>query len=70
MDTILNEGSGLERARNIWNAHNPMGRMGQPQELCGPLILLASRAGSFINGADIVMDGKCTDFPIAEWNSS
>ncbi|KAF2091953.1 NAD(P)-binding protein [Saccharata proteae CBS 121410] len=56
MDTILNEGAGLEKARNSWNAHNPMGRMGTPDELTGPLILLCSNAGTFINGADIVVD--------------
>jgi NAD(P)-dependent dehydrogenase (short-subunit alcohol dehydrogenase family) len=31
MDTILNEGDGLERARGMWNERNPMGRMGVPQ---------------------------------------
>ena len=58
MDTILNEGPGLEKARNIWTSRNPMGRMGVPQELTGPLILLCSSAGSYINAADIVVDGK------------
>lgn len=58
MDTILNEGAGLERARNSWASRNPMGRMGLPEELTGPLILLTSHAGSYINGADILVDGK------------
>ena len=57
MDTILNEGPGLEKARNIWNSRNPMGRIGKPHELHGPLILLFSQAGSYINGADLVVDG-------------
>lgn len=57
MDTILNEGPGLEKARNIWTSRNPMGRMGVPQELAGPLVLLCSGAGSYINAADIVVDG-------------
>lgn len=57
-DTILNEGSGLDNARNIWNSRNPMGRMGSPEELCGPLVMLVSPAGTYINGADIVVDGK------------
>jgi len=35
----------------------PMGRFGQEGELDGALLLLASRAGSFINGATIVVDG-------------
>jgi sorbose reductase len=58
MDTILNEGPGLEDARKSWASRNPMGRMGVPQELQGPLILLCSGAGSYINGADIIVDGK------------
>lgn len=58
MDTILNKGPGLEKARNIWTSRNPMGRMGVPQELTGPLVLLCSGAGSYINAADIVVDGK------------
>ena len=33
------------------------GRMGQLDELSGPLLLLASEAGSFINGAAIPVDG-------------
>jgi NAD(P)-dependent dehydrogenase (short-subunit alcohol dehydrogenase family) len=57
MDTILNEGAGLEETRKIWNDRNPMGRMGQPRELTGPLVLLCSEAGSYINGADLLVDG-------------
>lgn len=50
MDTILNEGEGLERARQSWTGRNPSGRMGQPSELTGAVILLSSNAGSYING--------------------
>lgn len=57
MDTILNEGDGLARARGIWTARNPMGRMGKPWELQGVVVLLCSQAGSYINGADFVVDG-------------
>ncbi|KAH7925094.1 NAD(P)-binding protein [Leucogyrophana mollusca] len=57
MDTILNEGAGLEEARKIWASRNPMGRMGDPSELTGVVVLLCSRAGKYINGADIVVDG-------------
>ncbi|KAK4203403.1 hypothetical protein QBC40DRAFT_274718 [Triangularia verruculosa] len=57
MNTILNEGEGLEEARKAWFARNPMGRIGEREEICGALVLLASRAGSYITGADIVVDG-------------
>ncbi|KAF2760364.1 NAD(P)-binding protein [Pseudovirgaria hyperparasitica] len=62
MDTILNEGPGLEEARKIWAERNPMGRMGSPQELCGPLVLLCSNAGTYINGTDLLVDGGQTVF--------
>jgi len=57
MDTILNEGPGLEEARSVWANRNPMGRMGSPRELTGPVVLLCSAAGSYTNGADLVVDG-------------
>ena len=58
MDTILNEGEGLSRARAKWAERNPMGRMGSPPELTGPLILLSSKyAGAYITGADLIVDG-------------
>lgn len=57
MDTILNEGEGLEEARRTWTGRNPMGRMGKPEELTGPVVMLCSVAGSYITGADLVVDG-------------
>ncbi|PKS13165.1 hypothetical protein jhhlp_000509 [Lomentospora prolificans] len=57
MDTILNEGDGIAKHREIWASRNPSGRMGSPSELAGAIVLLTSSAGSYINGADIVVDG-------------
>ena len=63
MDTILNEGSGLEVARNIWNDRKPMRRMGNPQALTGPVVLMCSRtAGSYITGSDLTVAGGATVF--------
>ncbi|KAI0102099.1 hypothetical protein GGR51DRAFT_295375 [Nemania sp. FL0031] len=57
MDTILNEGDGIAGHRKIWAARNPSGRMGSPSELTGAVVLLTSTAGTYINGADLVVDG-------------
>lgn len=62
MDTILNEGDGLADTRKIWSDRNPTGRMGVPSELTGAVVLLASSAGTYINGADIVVDGGAIVF--------
>lgn len=41
-------------------AHSPMGRMGKPHELKGLAVLLASEAGSYITGQNILVDGGWT----------
>ncbi|KAI0150102.1 NAD(P)-binding protein [Hypoxylon sp. NC0597] len=62
MNTILNEGDGLDEAKKMWYSRNPMGRMGEPDELSGAIVMLTSRAGSYFNGADLLVDGGQTLF--------
>jgi len=46
-----------EHGQNYIRSKVPMGRLGQLEELSGPLLLLASDAGSFITGAVLNVDG-------------
>ena len=57
MDTVLNEGAGLAAVRRVWQDRNPSGRLGMPSELTGAIVLLASQAGTYINGSDLLVDG-------------
>ena len=56
-------------ARALWEnpethaqavASYPLGRIGEPDEVAGAAVMLASRAGSFITGQAIVIDGGST----------
>ncbi|KAK4241614.1 Rhamnolipids biosynthesis 3-oxoacyl-reductase [Achaetomium macrosporum] len=38
-------------------AANPLGRIGMPSDVGGACIFLASRAGAFVNGATLALDG-------------
>ena len=51
-DTFLNSDEGEKMRKRI-----PMRRFGDHEELSGPLLLLASDAGSFMTGSTIVVDG-------------
>jgi NAD(P)-dependent dehydrogenase (short-subunit alcohol dehydrogenase family) len=46
--------------RERWSQVTALGRWGDPKELVGPLLLLASDAGSYITGQAIVVDGGFT----------
>ena len=41
----------------MWSSMVPLGRMAEPEELKGLVLLLASPASSFITGTAVVIDG-------------
>lgn len=57
MNTILNEGGMLDWHKTQWFHKHPMGRMGEPEELIGAVVLLASAASTYITGEDVRIDG-------------
>jgi NAD(P)-dependent dehydrogenase (short-subunit alcohol dehydrogenase family) len=51
-DRVSDPGHRREMERRI-----PLGRVGKPEDLVGAALLLCSDAGSYINGADLFVDG-------------
>jgi NAD(P)-dependent dehydrogenase (short-subunit alcohol dehydrogenase family) len=47
----------LDRFRDAIVASCPMGRIGEPDDMAGVAIYLASRAGAYVTGAVIPVDG-------------
>lgn len=55
------DGSPTDRGQRVLNK-TPMGRYGEPEEMAGAIIWLASPAASFVNGAVIPIDGGFSAF--------
>jgi len=49
-----------EQFRDKFCPRVPMGRMAVSDDLCGPLLFLASRASSYVTGTELVVDGGFT----------
>lgn len=47
----------LEVAGDVLVGSIPMSRIGSPEDVAGTALFLASRAGSYVNGATISLDG-------------
>jgi NAD(P)-dependent dehydrogenase (short-subunit alcohol dehydrogenase family) len=46
--------------KKTWVSLIPQGRMGQPEDLMGPVTFLLSDAASYVTGADLRVDGGYT----------
>lgn len=55
--TPLTESEELGPMHAVWNSATPMARIGRPEELVGPAVFLASKAGSYTTGCDVIVDG-------------
>lgn len=49
--------SGDEELRKTWETLTPMGRMGDPEELKGAVVFLASDASKFVTASELRVDG-------------
>ncbi len=53
-------GTGSDDFSNRLAAKVPMGRVGKPQEVAGPVVFLLSSAASYVNGVNLPVDGGWT----------
>jgi NAD(P)-dependent dehydrogenase (short-subunit alcohol dehydrogenase family) len=47
----------LKKYKDVIENGIPLGRIGSPQDVAGTCLFLGSRAGAFVNGATITLDG-------------
>ncbi|GAD95596.1 short chain dehydrogenase/reductase family [Paecilomyces variotii No. 5] len=47
----------LDKFRDVIEAGVPLGRIGTPEDVAGSCLFLSSRAGAYVNGATITVDG-------------
>lgn len=47
----------LEKFQEVMESNIPLGRIGTPEDVAGTCLFLSSRAGAYVNGATITLDG-------------
>lgn len=47
----------LEQFQDAIESGIPLGRIGSPEDVAGTCLYLSSRAGAYVNGATITLDG-------------
>jgi NAD(P)-dependent dehydrogenase (short-subunit alcohol dehydrogenase family) len=63
---------GLDHAVRVLSVTNPLKRMGTPEDIAYGILYLASDESSYVNGAELVIDGGFTTmpFPVYETNTT
>ena len=59
-DRLVQRFGDLEQAQRIWGAKQPMGRLGEPDEIARGAVFLACDDATFMTGADLLVDGGYT----------
>ncbi|PFH54244.1 hypothetical protein AMATHDRAFT_72749 [Amanita thiersii Skay4041] len=52
--------AGHEERKKVWESLTPMGKMGEPEDLSGAVVFLASDASKFVTGTELRVDGGYT----------
>ena len=47
----------LDKFQAVIESNIPLGRIGSPEDVAGTCLFLSSRAGAYVNGATIALDG-------------
>lgn len=47
----------LKKYKDVIEGSIPLGRIGTPEDVAGACLFLSSRAGAYVNGATITLDG-------------
>ncbi|WP_106478010.1 SDR family NAD(P)-dependent oxidoreductase [Phytohalomonas tamaricis] len=47
------------KKRDAMISRTPLGRLGKPDDLAGPIVFLASEMAGFVTGASLLVDGGC-----------